>query len=86
LQLIALALLFWTLLHTLLHVACTYPRVVAANPERFELLMGDIYGDSQPDYRALLLARTSVLGFLILGLILVAYPLAAPCIRRSRTR
>ncbi|GAQ79930.1 putative respiratory burst oxidase [Klebsormidium nitens] len=85
-EIIGLALLFWTLLHAVVHLTATYPRLAAANAGRFEGLVGDVYGDAQPNYWALLKTQTAVTGFMIIAILLIAYPLAAPCVRRCRMK
>lgn len=83
-QLLAFAILIWTALHVMLHLTCDYPRMAAANHQKFLMLLGDIFDQKQPDYWGFLSTRTAVLGFLTLALMLFAFPLAMPFLRRAR--
>ncbi|KAM7278921.1 hypothetical protein ACFE04_006055 [Oxalis oulophora] len=81
-KLIALAVAIQTGVHTLLHLACNYPKISTFPHERFMELAGPVFG-RQPSYWDLMVTTVSITGFLMIFIMSFSFTLATHSFRRN---
>lgn len=82
---IATAIVIGTLLHAGNHLACDFPRVIGASPEKYRLVARD-FGPVKPTYGGLLAGVEGVTGIGMVVLMAVSFTLATHRFRKNGGR
>lgn len=69
-------------IHVVYHMACDFPRLIHASSDRFALL--EPYFKEQPSYWELVKGVEGVTGILMVVLMVIAFTLATPWLRRGK--
>lgn len=83
LQIIALAITIATLLHTLAHVTCDFPRLVNCPNPKFMRTLGPNFNYKQPTYSSLYSSVPGVTGIIMITLMAFSFTLATHSFRRN---
>lgn len=79
---IAAAIVVGVVLHVGNHLACDFPRLINASPEKFAPLLSDFHG-TQPTYVDLVKGVEGVTGIIMVILMIIAFTLATHWFRRN---
>lgn len=79
---VAVGVAVGTGIHVVYHMACDFPRLIHASSDRFALL--EPYFKEQPSYWELVKGVEGVTGILMLVLMVIAFTLATPWLRRGK--
>lgn len=82
---IATAIVFGTLIHVGTHLACDFPRVIRAPPEKYILVARD-FGSEKPSYTSLLSGVEGVTGIAMVILMSISFTLATHKFRKNGVR
>ncbi|GAV70958.1 Ferric_reduct domain-containing protein/FAD_binding_8 domain-containing protein/NAD_binding_6 domain-containing protein/NADPH_Ox domain-containing protein [Cephalotus follicularis] len=85
-KMIACAIAIGIILHAGNHLACDFPRIVNASPEKFAYIATDFRNDKQPTYKELLAGTEGVTGISMVVLMSIAFILATSHFRRNLVR
>ncbi|RWW02392.1 hypothetical protein GW17_00034520, partial [Ensete ventricosum] len=80
---IALAITIGTLVHTLAHLTCDFPRLITCPKSKFMRLLGPNFHYKQPTYPSLLASVPGVTGILMIIIMAFSFTLATHSFRRS---
>ncbi|CAL9769483.1 unnamed protein product [Musa acuminata subsp. burmannicoides] len=80
---IALAITIGTLVHTLAHVTCDFPRLITCPESKFMRLLGPNFHYKQPTYASLLASVPGITGILMIIIMAFSFTLATHSFRRS---
>lgn len=71
-------------IHSLTHLACDFPRLIAASPEAY-MPLGKFFGDEQPKrYLHFVKSTEGITGLVMCLLTVIAFTLAMPWFRRGK--
>jgi respiratory burst oxidase len=84
-QMIATAIVVGITLHAGNHLACDFPRVIAASPEEYALVAG-AFGPGKPTYAGLLSGAEGVTGVAMVVLMTVSFTLATHPFRKREPK
>ncbi|PUZ70828.1 hypothetical protein GQ55_2G266700 [Panicum hallii var. hallii] len=84
-KMIATAIVVGITLHAGNHLACDFPRVIAASPEEYALVAG-AFGPGKPTYAGLLWGAEGVTGVAMVVLMTVSFTLATHPFRKSEPK
>lgn len=82
-KLIAAAIVFWTVLHTLAHVICNYPRLAMCPRDEFMAVVGKTFNYKQPTYLDLLTCTVGWTGIVMILIMALSFTLATSYFRRN---
>ncbi|GFQ01942.1 respiratory burst oxidase homolog protein c [Phtheirospermum japonicum] len=82
-QLIAMAIAIGVGIHGISHLACDFPRLLNASPEKYEP-MKRYFGDQPTSYWYFVKGYAGVTGILMVVLMAMAFTLASPWFRRNK--
>uniref|UniRef100_M8CAL5 Putative respiratory burst oxidase-H-like protein n=1 Tax=Aegilops tauschii TaxID=37682 RepID=M8CAL5_AEGTA len=82
-KVLAGAIAVGTVVHTLAHVTCDFPRLVSCPSDKFMALLGPNFGFRQPTYPDLLASAPGVTGILMIIIMTFSFTLAMHTFRRS---
>ncbi|XP_020113878.1 putative respiratory burst oxidase homolog protein H [Ananas comosus] len=82
-KVIALAIAIGTLVHTLSHVTCDFPRLINCPQSKFMITLGPNFNYHQPTYPSLLASAPGVTGILMIIIMAFSFTLATHSFRRS---
>ncbi|CAL1413878.1 unnamed protein product [Linum trigynum] len=85
-KVIAIAIAMGVLVHGGNHLACDFPRLANASPEKFDLIASDFKGGERPTYVDLLASVEGVTGISMVVLMAIAFTLATRQFRRNVVR
>ncbi|CAI0627799.1 unnamed protein product [Linum tenue] len=85
-KVIAIAIAIGVLVHGGNHLACDFPRLANASPEKFDLIASDFKGGERPTYGNLLGSVEGVTGISMVVLMAIAFTLATRQFRRNLVR
>ncbi|KAA8542033.1 hypothetical protein F0562_023185 [Nyssa sinensis] len=73
-------------IHAIYHLVCDFPRLIHENPEKYERLMQQYFGNQTADYWHFVRGVEGVTGVLMVVLMAIAFTLATPWLRRSKLK
>lgn len=82
-KIVALAIVIGTLIHTLMHVTCDFPRLISCPPIKFNMILGSNFNYKQPSYDDLVKSVPGVTGILMIILMSFVFMLATHSFRRN---
>lgn len=82
-QVIASAIAVGVIVHGGVHLACDFPRIIAADNELFERSVGNDFHHKQPDYLWFLTSIEGITGVIMVILMSISFTLATRWFRRS---
>ncbi|URD77404.1 respiratory burst oxidase [Musa troglodytarum] len=82
-KVIALGITIGTLVHTLAHVTCDFPRLITCPKSKFMRTLGPNFHYKQPTYPSLLASAPGVTGILMIIIMAFSFTLATHSFRRS---
>ncbi|XP_037414687.1 putative respiratory burst oxidase homolog protein H [Triticum dicoccoides] len=82
-KVLAGAIAVGTVVHTLAHVTCDFPRLISCPSDKFMALLGPNFGFRQPTYPDLLASAPGVTGILMIIIMTFSFTLAMHTFRRS---
>lgn len=82
-KVIAYAIAFHALLHTVLHLFCNYPRLSTCSYDVFLTYAGSALGHTQPSYLGLMMTSVSITGVLMIFFMGFSFTLAMHYFRRN---
>ncbi|KAI4336424.1 hypothetical protein L6164_014953 [Bauhinia variegata] len=82
-KVIAVAVAIGVGIHAISHLACDFPRLLHASPEKYQL-MEPYFGDKPSSYWHFVKSWEGVTGIIIVVLMTIAFTLASPWFRRGR--
>ncbi|KAH7656820.1 NAD(P)H oxidase (H(2)O(2)-forming) protein [Dioscorea alata] len=82
-KLMAIAIAIGTLSHTVAHLACDFPRLIACPYPKFMRTLGPNFNYKQPTYPSLISSIAGVTGIIMIIVMVFSYTLATHSFRRS---
>lgn len=82
-KLIALGIAIGSIVHTLFHLLCNYPKLSSCRPEKFMYLLGPALNYHQPTYYDLIIHTVGYTGVLMLVIMAISFTLATHSFRRN---
>lgn len=83
-QVIAVGITIGVGIHSIAHLACDFPRLIAATPEEYKPL-GKYFGEEQPKrYSQFVKSTEGITGLVMVFLMAIAFTLALPWFRRGK--
>lgn len=82
-QVIALGIAVWSLVHTVVHLACNFPRLILCDVSVFNRTLGSVFDYKQPSYASLLASPPGVTGIIIIIIMSYSFILATHWFRRN---
>ncbi|KAH9661180.1 putative respiratory burst oxidase [Citrus sinensis] len=82
-KLIALGIAIGSIVHTLFHLLCNYPKLSSCRPEKFMYLLGPALNYHQPTYYDLMIHTVGYTGVLMLVIMAISFTLATHSFRRN---
>uniref|UniRef100_A0A5B7AYS8 Uncharacterized protein n=1 Tax=Davidia involucrata TaxID=16924 RepID=A0A5B7AYS8_DAVIN len=83
-KVIAVAIAIGVGIHAIYHLACDFPRLLDENPEKYENLMEQYFGEQPSSYWHFVKGVEGVTGIIMVVLMAIAFTLASPWLRRSK--
>ncbi|KAL9672554.1 hypothetical protein QQ045_028805 [Rhodiola kirilowii] len=80
---IAAAIAIGTTIHTLMHVSCDFPRIIAYPHQEFLAILGEGFNYKQPSYVDLVKSIPGVTGIIMIVLMAISFTLAMHSFRRN---
>lgn len=81
-KLISLAIVIWTVIHTLVHLTCNYPLLSSCPHDKFIATVGPAFDNRQPSYADLMFHLVGLSGVLIIIIMGISFTLATHYFRR----
>ncbi|KAG0463281.1 hypothetical protein HPP92_019350 [Vanilla planifolia] len=82
-KIIAVGIIFSTLLHTLFHMACDFPRLIYSQKQKFIRTLGSNFGFKQPTYPELVASVPGWTGIVMITLMTFCFLLATRSFRKN---
>ncbi|GLU11707.1 hypothetical protein SLE2022_284330 [Rubroshorea leprosula] len=82
-KLIALVIAIWTAIHTIMHLACNYPKLSSCPMDKFMVFVGPVFGHKQPTYGDLMYNTVGITGVLMIIIMGFSSTLATHSFRRN---
>ncbi|KAJ8629168.1 hypothetical protein MRB53_022491 [Persea americana] len=82
-KVIALGIAVWSLVHTVVHLACNFPRLILCDGSVFNRTLGSVFDYKQPSYASLLASPPGVTGIIIIIIMSYSFILATHWFRRN---
>lgn len=83
---LAFAIAIGTIVHTLAHMACGYPRLARCPKRKFDDLYGPVFNYKQPGYLGLLATIPSITGLIMVFIMAITYTFATDSFRKVTKR
>ncbi|XP_023007323.1 putative respiratory burst oxidase homolog protein H [Cucurbita maxima] len=81
---VAAVIVVATLLHTIMHLACDFPRLISCPKNRFMATLGPNFNFKKPTYGDLVASVPGVTGILMIVIMFFCFTLATPLFRRHK--
>ncbi|GKV08215.1 hypothetical protein SLEP1_g19880 [Rubroshorea leprosula] len=82
-KLVALSIVIWTGIHTIMHLACNYPKLSSCPRDKFMAFLGPVFGYKQPTYGDLVNNTVGITGVLMIIIMGFSFTLATHSFRRN---
>ncbi|KAK9280383.1 hypothetical protein L1049_014072 [Liquidambar formosana] len=82
-KLIAIQIVIGAGIHTLMHIACNFPKITSCPKDKFMRVLGSDFNDKQPTYWDLLESTTGMTGILMIIMMAFSFTLAIHSFRRN---